>query len=267
MGEMTFDSFYWAAYGTQDAHLDEVRARLASGTVGVDGFLELLQSDSVVAVGVALDHYRYEQSLTRFGGPHPYEEYESTVLEVARRVLTMPPYPPRDAGDAEGGDVGLNHASALRVLGDLGDSSDASVISAVLRADNSPEVFGAALWAAGAALLDSDDVDPPDAQLVDVIAEVIFDESRRMKDRVDALLAFNHVQNADVGEILARVARLPHKELEVEALALLIGYYLDAHRSTVEEVIGSWSSHDVDGIRKQILLAFEAAKNRRGEDV
>ncbi|MFI7412594.1 hypothetical protein ACIBU0_28365 [Streptomyces sp. NPDC049627] len=264
MSGMTFDSFYWAAYATQDAHLDEVRARLASGAVGVDGFLELLQSDSVVAVGVALDHYRYQQSLTRFGGPHPYEEHESTVLEVARRVLTTPPYP---SEDAEGGDVGLNHASALRVLGDLGDSTDAGVISAMLSADNSSEVFSSALWAAGAALLDSDEVDPPDAQLVDAISGVIFDESRRMKDRVDALLAFNHVQDDAVGEILARVARLPHKELEVEALALLIGYYLDAHRSTIEEVIASWSSQDVDGIREQILLAFEAAKKRRGEDV
>ncbi|AQW48445.1 hypothetical protein ACIQPP_49095 [Streptomyces violaceusniger] len=158
MIEMTFDSFYWAEYATQDAHLDEVRTRLASGTVGVDGFLELLQSDSVVAVGVALDHYRYEQSLTRFGRTHPYAEYESNVLEVARRVLVMPPY---SSEDADGGDVGLNHASALRVLGDLGDSSDASVISAILRADNSSEVFSSALWAAGAALLDSDDAFPP----------------------------------------------------------------------------------------------------------
>ncbi|MFJ2202811.1 hypothetical protein [Streptomyces violaceusniger] len=99
-----------------------------------------------------------------------------------------------------------------------------------------------------------------------MIGGVIFGESRRMKDRVDALSAFNHVQDDVVGETLARVARFRHKRLEVEALSLLISYYFDAYRSTIEE-IGSWSSQDVDGIRKQILLGFEAAKKRRGEDV
>ncbi|RVU28512.1 hypothetical protein EOT10_01085 [Streptomyces antnestii] len=260
MSEVKFDSHYWAEYTTQDRRLDEVRARLASGAVGVDGFLALLRSDSVVAVGVALDHYRHEQSLTRFGGSNPYEEFEETVLEVARRSLTMPPYPPEDF---EGGDMGLNHASALRVLGDLGDSSDASAISAMLRTGESSEVFSAALWAARAALLDSDEADPPDAELVRDIEGVVFDEDRGMKDRVDALMAFNHVQDRSVGEILARVARLPHPELEVEALALLIGYYLDTHLATVEEVIDSWKPEDVDGVRQQIVRGFDAAKRRR----
>ncbi|MER5615057.1 hypothetical protein [Streptomyces sp. NPDC002215] len=262
MNDMTFDSHYWAEYATEDRRLDEVRALLASGAAGGEGFLELLRSDSVVAVGVALDHYRHEQSLTRFGGSNPYEEFETSVLEVARRVLTMPPYP---SGDVEGGDMGLNHASALRVLGDLGDFSDASTISAMLRTGESSEVFSAALWAASAALIDSDEADPPDAELVAAIAGVVFDEAMNMKDRVDALMAFNHVQDDSVGEILARVARLPHKELEVEALALLIGYYLDSHYATIEEVTDSWSSQDVDGIRKQILLGFDAAKKRRAK--
>ncbi|MFG2520039.1 hypothetical protein [Streptomyces sp. NPDC048527] len=95
---MSFDSYYWHEWDIPDPRLGELRRKRASGEGGVDTFFELLRSDSVVAVGVALDHYRYEESLTRFGRDNPFEELEPTVLEVARGVLATPPH-------------GMSHAS------------------------------------------------------------------------------------------------------------------------------------------------------------
>ncbi|MFI8071119.1 hypothetical protein ACIF85_20325 [Streptomyces sp. NPDC086033] len=243
---MSFDSYYWHEWDIPDPRLGELRRKLASGEGGVDAFLELLQSDSVVAVGVALDHYRYEESLTRFGRDNPFEELEPTILEVARRVLAAPPH-------------GMSHASALRVLGDLGDSDDGHTIASILRAGATHEVVSAALWAAGAALSDTEE---EDQELVEALSGVIFDESRRMQDRVDAILAFSHMENETVGIILARSARLPHEEIQVEALAHLIDYHSDAQLETVEDVVNSWAQ-DVGPVKEQILRSFRAAKAAR----
>ncbi|MFB7991417.1 hypothetical protein ACFC4G_01090 [Streptomyces sp. NPDC056002] len=243
---MSFDSYYWHEWNIPDPRLAELRRELASGEGGVDTFSELLRSDSVVAVGVALDHYRYEESLTRFGQGNPFEELEPIILEVARTTLATPPH-------------GMSYASALRVLGDLGDSDDSRTIASILRTSASQEVVSAALWAAGAALSYTEE---EDEELVRAISEVIFDESRRMQDRVDAVLAFSQVENETVGIILARSARVPHEEIQVEALALLIDYYMDSQLETVEDVVNSWSQ-DVGPVKEQIVRSFNVAKAAR----
>jgi len=243
---MSFDSYYWREWDISDPRLGGLRRKLASGEAGVDAFLELLQSDSFVAVGVALDHYRYEESLTRFGRDNPFEELEPTILEVARRVLAAPLH-------------GMSHASALRVLGDLGDSDDSRTIATILRTSASHEVVSAALWAAGAALSYTEE---GGKELVRALSDVIFDELRRTQDRVDAVLAFSGVENEAVGNLLARAARVTHEEIQVEALALLIDYYMDSHFETVEDVVNSWSQ-DVGPVKEQILRSFDAAKAAR----
>lgn len=250
---MGFDSYHWQEFPLSDPQLAECREKLASGRGGPEDFLALLRSGDPVAVGVAFDQYKQAEALTRFGGSHPYGEYDGAVRETARRVLAEPPYPAREEGEDE---PGLNHASALLALAHLATADDGDRIAALVRTRPSPAVMNAAGQAATCALLASG---KPSGDLVEALSTVLLDESGRTRDRLDALGPFRYVRDEWVGDILARAARTSDERVQAEVVAILVSHFLATRRDVIEEVAASWMPNP-SRIQERVLRALAAAE-------
>lgn len=253
---MGFDSYHWQEFSILDSQLVETRDNLSSGRGGISDFLALLGSDDPVAVGVALDHYKQAEALTRFGGSHPFGGHDADVRDVARRVLEQPPYPSADEDD----EPALNHASALLVLGHLATADDSDRIAGIVRSRPSPLVMNAAGQAAACALMASEDLSD---NLVDAVASVLLDESGGTRERLDALRAFASLKAPRIGGILARAARTDDEKLQAEVIATLANHFLTTHLDVIEEVTTSWAPNS-SRLQARILQAVEAAKPASG---
>lgn len=250
---MGFDSYHWQDFSLPDPPLAEHRAKLASGRGGPEDFLGLLHSGDPVAVGIALDHYKQAESLTRFGGCHPYGEHDVAVRETARRVLAESPYP---ADEGDGDEPGLNHASALLVLAHLATSDDGDRIAEIVRTGPPPAVMSAAGQAAARVLLASESLS---SNLVEALSTVLLDESGRTRDRLDALNAFRYVSDERIGDILGHAAHTRDEKVQAEVVATLVSNFLGTRRDVVEEVTASWMPHPTR-VQERILRAMEATE-------
>ncbi|MFF5437698.1 hypothetical protein [Streptomyces achromogenes] len=250
---MGFDSYHWREFPLTDPQLAEHRTKLASGRGGTEDFLALLHSGDPVAVGIALDHYKQAEALTRFGNSRiPYSEYEGAVRETARRVLAEPPYPARDEGD----EWGLNHASALLALAHVATAEDGDRIADVLRSRPSPAVMNAAGQAAARVLTTARE---PDGKLVDALGGVLLDESRRTRDRLDALGAFRYVKGERIGDILVRAGRTHDEKVQAEVVAVLVGNHLASRLDVIKRITQAWTPNP-SRVQERILRALEAAE-------
>ncbi|MDN3263984.1 hypothetical protein QWJ26_30070 [Streptomyces sp. CSDS2] len=251
---MGFDSYHWQEFSLSDPQLAEHRVKLASGRGGPEDFLALLHSGDPVAVGVALDHYKQAEALTRFGDSRsPYSEYDGVVRETARRVLAEPPYPARDGGESE---PGLSHASALLALSHVATAEDSDHIADVLRTRPCPAVMNAAGQAAARALTASRE---PSGDLIGVLGAVLLDESRRTRDRLDALGALRYVKDERIGDILVRAGRTRDEKVQAEVVAVLVGNHLATHLDATKKITETWSPNP-SRIQGRILRALEAAE-------
>ncbi|MGW4883957.1 hypothetical protein [Streptomyces murinus] len=257
---MGFDSYHWQEFSLPDPQLAEHRMKLASGRGGPEDFLALLHSGNPVAVGVALDHYKQSEALTRFGGSQPpYGQYDGAVRETARQVLAEPPYPAHEEGEDE---WGLNHASALLALAHLGTAEDGDRIADVLRTRPSPAVMHAAGQAAARVLLASRDLG---GNLVDALGMVLLDESGRTRDRLDALGAFRYVRNERIGDVLVRAGRTSDEKVQSEVVAVLVSNHLPSRLDAIREITDAWTPHP-SRIQERILRALEAAERDLDRD-
>ncbi|WP_181795147.1 hypothetical protein [Streptomyces sp. WELS2] len=251
---MGFDSYHWREFSLPDPQLAQHRVKLASGRGGSEDFLALLHSADPVAVGIALDHYKQAENLTRFGDSRfPYSEYEGAVRETARRVLAEPPYPSRDEGEDE---WGLNHASALLALAHIATPEDGDRIADVLRTRPSPVVMHAAGQAAARVLTLSRE---PDGKLVDALGVVLLDESRRTRDRLDALGAFRYVKGERIGDILVRAARTRDEKVQAEVVAVLVSNHLASRLDVIKKITEAWTPNP-SRTQERILRALAAAE-------
>jgi hypothetical protein len=248
---MGFDSYHWREFSLSDPRLAEHRMRLASGRGGPEDFLALLHSGDPVAVGIALDHYKQAEALTRFGDSRfPYSEYERAVRETARRVLAEPPYPARDEDES-----GLNHASALLALAHVATAEDGDRIAAVLRTRPSPAVMNAVGQAAARVLTVSR---APGGTLVDALGAVLLDESRRTRERLDALGAFRHVKGERIGDILVRAGHTRDEKVQAEVVAVLVSNHLTSRLDVIKKITEAWTPNPTR-VQERILRALEAA--------
>ncbi|MFD9219025.1 hypothetical protein ACFWDI_03075 [Streptomyces sp. NPDC060064] len=231
---MTFNTYHWGSVHFRDSRLEKARALLASGERSDGDFRTLLDSDSVAAVGMAFDHYRYAESTTRFGGGNPFEGHEPQLLRKARDFLSRPALPKEATGAQEDG---ADHASALLVLMDLALPQDADLIAAALRKAVSINSLAAATMAAGA-LLERSDV--PSQNLVTALRDITFDDSMPESRRRHALLSLGNAKIPQVADMIAAAAKINKGRFETDAAIILSTAHLSTHRSIVEEIVSTW---------------------------
>lgn len=128
----SFHSYYWKIEDLErkDAEAARILTQGDDAASTPAAFERLLASDSPAARGVALDQYAHHEARGRFGTSNPLRQYRDRVLGEARAQLRSPPVTATSPlGTVT---VGANHASALGVLGRLGDASDLPRITCYL---------------------------------------------------------------------------------------------------------------------------------------
>ncbi|HEU4727813.1 MAG TPA: hypothetical protein VFT22_07995 [Kofleriaceae bacterium] len=228
---MTFDSYHWrgAVLGTPE--LERARA-LVSSSQDRASFEQLLRSDDVAAVGIALDQYRYGEATERWGVASPFAQYRDEVAARARRVLREPPSP-----GSERALPGANHASALNALANLIEPEDAGLVVSALAGTPTADVRCAATAAAGYVLRNAAD---PDERLTAALEKIVFDDALPSGERIDALGSLANASAAVVTAILLRVLELPDVKLQAHAALHLLDRDQGAHREVVQRVAHTW---------------------------
>ncbi|MGW0969968.1 hypothetical protein [Streptomyces sp. NPDC002516] len=193
-------------------------------------FRAMLDSTSVPAVGIALDHFCDREGLGRFcldTGP-----FRSDVLARARHLLALPPV-----------EAGVGHASALDVLARLAGPGDAGLLAVALgRRDVAPQVRTRAIRAAQDCL---DRWEAPESPVVAALEEIAFDAAAAMEHRVLAIIALHGATGPRATAVFLRAARSDVLPLQVEgALGLTQDHLIDRHRDLVRTLLASWPDQD-----------------------
>ncbi|MFI7135866.1 hypothetical protein ACIBQ1_60190 [Nonomuraea sp. NPDC050153] len=203
-------------------------------------FSTLLHSEDADAVCAALDDYRHEEALTRFGGSNPLEPFANEVLFVARDLLSRPAAP----------DV---HASALNVLGNLAECEDVDLIADALDAATDADVLANGLSAATAALMDELG---PNPRLLAMIIAMVLDETLDVDTRCEALSALDQVDAPEVDDLLVRASESGEQALQISAaIRLSMPGRIRAHRERVERLVASWPENmgrDARAVRENL---------------
>ncbi|MGW1177593.1 hypothetical protein ACWD4P_28220 [Kitasatospora sp. NPDC002543] len=235
---MPFDSYHWWGCELNDSELNGARIKLASGTgdrrSDRDSFRTLLRSGDTVAVGIALDHFHHADSTGRYGMENPFAEDSSEVLDRARKILGSPPAPAsRTGAEYDGAD----HASALLAMLNLACPEDSGLVASALRQATTANSMEAAALVAGTVLEESATLDQ---DLVDALADVLFDTSNSPAERLRALMAFANAHSTEAARVAARAIELADFRLQAHAALILATRHLPTHRALVERVVATW---------------------------
>ncbi|TDD91464.1 hypothetical protein [Actinomadura rubrisoli] len=233
-------SIHWRSAAPESPRLLQAHRELRAPTseeAHRQAFRTMLHSGRTAAVGIALDHFRDGEGLTRFG--LDAEPFRPDVLAIARRILARPPSPEHGGAD---------HASALDVLALLAEPEDAPLIAAALRRrDSAPPLRERAIRAAQDCL---DRWDEPDDRVVAALEELIFDPSAAMDDRTLAVMALFDVPGPRVTAVLLRAARSSVLPVQVEGtLGLTYDHLIDQYRDLVRVIVASWPGGDDEPAR------------------
>lgn len=236
-----FKTYHWRGVKLDDPTLEDARLELESGTdVGrvESAFVQLIQSGNMTAIGMALDHYHYAVARERHGFGSALKKYATQVLECARSALLQ-----SNVSNSEVGDdlVGAKYASALLIMINRAKPEDSPLLVSALNnvSQNSP-AESAAFQAAGRALRYSSS---PDQKLINAIANVVFDDSRDIAVRLEALQGLSKGSASEVLQVLARVAQLDDLELQVAAIYALALSDFASYRGLIERKAAAWSEN------------------------
>lgn len=232
-----FDTYHWQGRRLEDPELEEARLELVSpqsGDVARHAFMRLLRSDSIPAVGIALDHYHYALSGERHGMSSLLASHASDVLQCVRKILQRPL--PSATDDAAATDSAAR-ASALLVLVNEATPEDSDLIARNIEEAPGPDALSAALGAAGTIL---DSVREPVPRLVAAVERLVFDDSLDFDERLEALQALAQGSSPDVLAVMVRASALEDLELQVTAVQALGFHDMGAYRGLVEERAASW---------------------------
>lgn len=151
---MRFHSFFWDGASLSpelERAVDTLNRGRAPSAERQRLLRELLDSDTVAARGIALDHYSLAQAEARQGDVDRefLDAVGDAVRECARRELASPPYHRLDGGEPQ---RGANHASAFYAMWHLATAADAQRLADALLANDDPAVLEYGLTAAETAL-------------------------------------------------------------------------------------------------------------------
>jgi HEAT repeat protein len=235
-----FQSWYWN-WEFDDPQLQE--SYDATNTATTPGefervFLVLLRSNDTVARGTALDFFDRAQATSRFGEENPFEAHRQEVVAVARELLRQPPRP----ADVYAKFEGANHASALLTLKNDTSPEDTDAVVRILERRPEGELRFNALMVAGNILEKSPTSDP---RLVALIAEIAFERSLDVSERVEALHELLAAPGDEVTALLERAAEDDEWRIQQEAAwALSLGRRFYTHRPLLERLAGTWSDDE-----------------------
>jgi hypothetical protein len=234
-----FKSYYWTPQDLETKGLRRAYQQFFSSDSTLEQKLEsfkrLLESDSVIAQGIAFDHFFYTESLSRFGSSNPYWQYSEQLLSQAREQLKNPPV--TVTKPKEKAIVGANHASALGVLAHLGQEHDISLIEPILRSSCDINVLDMGFWAARQCLRDTENLYP---EIIVTLSQIVFDEERDLDIRAAAISAFSDYMVPEVEEVLVKAAKQCPLPVSANAAWLLSGQNFQKHLALLEEVSKAW---------------------------
>lgn len=212
-------SRHWRDSLLGDERLEAAAAELSnpSGLDSLRGaFTTLLHSDSVAAVGIALDYYRSYEAMGRHGYDNPFEEHDDDVLRRSRELLVLPPVSPSDEPIAKV--FAANHASALDGLMNLAEPEDADLLVQVLRTASTSNVR---LGVVSAAVCAFEDNPMPSEPLIDLLAELAADSSADYHTRSAAISSLGSAESRRAYDALVRVTAADDENLRAQAARVI----------------------------------------------
>lgn len=234
-----FKSYYWIPQDLETKGLRRAYQQFLSNDSTreqkLESFQRLLKSDSVIAQGIAFDHFFYTESLTRFGSSNPYWQYSEQLLSQAREQLKNPPV--TVTKPKEKAVVGANHASALGVLAHLGQENDISLIEPILRSSRDINVLDMGFRAVGQCLKNTKNVYP---EIILTLSQLVFDEESDLGTRAAAIGAFSDYIVPEVEEVLVKAATQCPLPISAHAAWLLSVRNLKKHLALLQELSKTW---------------------------
>jgi hypothetical protein len=239
-----FESYYWEYTELDNLYLIKafkiVKAFSQFEKEKVlQSFHKLLSSDSVIAQGIAFDWFAYGQTITRWGIDNPYRVFAPELLAKARAQLQTPPITAVDQRKQT--TVGANHASAFGVIQYLGDSSDLPLIEPILRSSRDIDVLIGGCNAARSCWRESNQLYQG---LIEILSQMIFDESLPLSVRESAIEAFQGYLLPETEESLVHAVRDCPWHASARAALILAVRNLPKYFSVLEEVERTWPAQE-----------------------
>lgn|SRR5262245_28806304 len=261
-----FISYYWTPEALEGPGLVEAFQRLIAVESGAaekaQAFGILLESDSVVAQGIAFDHFFYANSLSRYGMSNPFSGYLDELLIRAREQLRSEPVINTTPDGKQV--VGANHASAFGVLAQLGEDEDLNLIAPILETSRDSNVVFAGCLAAQRCLGLTKKSHP---EVISSLTRIIHDETWSEDLRVMAVRAFADYELSEVEDILIKVAMDCPLPISAYAADMLAHGDLARHRAFLRQVSDSWpenARYPASEVRQ--LLLEEAAGSEENDE-
>jgi hypothetical protein len=234
-----FVSYYWTPETLGSQELTRVFQQLVSEESVPEDKANLLhvllESKSVVAQGIAFDHFFYAESLSRYGVDNPYQPYRDDLLVKAREQLRGPAV--TNAAPDGTPVVGANHASAFGVLAHLGTKRDLDLIAPILKTSDDVNVLFTGCLAAQRSLSMTKKDHPA---IMSGLARIILGKEWPEDLRIMAISSLDAYDNPAADVTLLSAARELSLPISAYAAHLIALRDLEKYRGLLQEIVGNW---------------------------
>lgn len=201
-----------------------------------EALVRLLESDNVIARGVALDYYSMAQADLRHGNePVVDDVVDAAARACALRELAAQPYE-RAESEAQL-QHGANHASALHAMWHNAAADDAPLLARVLGESSEEAVLQEGVKVAHAVLYREP---VAHAGLVEVLVHLARQRGLDSEIRAGAISAIGSADDEAVLPVIIEVLRDPELAVSAAAARSLLERDLSRYRPRVEPIVAAW---------------------------
>jgi hypothetical protein len=197
-------------------------------------FALLLDLESMVAHGYALEIYAIMQSDTRWGATHPLNMFAERVREHAVRLLESAPLAEGQFGARV---AEANHASALQAMWSMAGRGDVAVIVCSLR---NSRTFLTQSRAARAALFWLQRWPDRPPELGDALRALVGNTNVAPEARCIGMRCLPPYRGPESETLLLQASLEPDMEVATNAAWVLTRLDLEKHRGHLETLVEAW---------------------------
>ena len=207
----------------------------------LDGFYQLLMSDEIDIIHIALEQFCYIEKNTRFGLTNHYLTYLPDILAKTRELLTKPHLL---WTDKKGQDVvGTADISALSTIKFIGEKQDVSLIKNILSSHSTNHRIIQECRLALRFFSSRFEL-PYDEQLIKLLKQIVLNDDLEISDRVDTLIVFKKYPLSKTEEWLIELIESPLAIEITSAAAYCLTSYLPKYQDLLEKLVRDWNRDD-----------------------
>ncbi len=200
-----------------------------------DSMMVLLNHESTIIRGIALDSYAYYEGPNQRLGDwyEPTEETTQLVRSCALSELNKPAFKHKDA-------QGMNHASALYALwiGDCWEISDRELIAKILKAHPGDETIQSLGLSLARVIFDYEE--EPCLNLISIVQQIAIDPRSSISLKCEAIRARSYSITPGKEEWLENQLNDESWEIKTRALHLLLENNIEKYHSDANDLLNNW---------------------------